>query len=260
MKLYIWNMLLSFVAIWSAHGNHRIPMRCLLLVALVLVGGVMPATADTITFSDGTFVDASWTAQEILDTSAGSANSFGAFQVMTGGNPDKYRRTEHQLIGGSFKVAHLSSFIYAPSTQGGIVTIDYAFDLTDFGGTGSVAYDLILRQDGTFYDGPGTLSANSPGWVANGDVGLTENEFALVIGTGTLDFSASGAPITFGYMTANSATVGQRTSGIDNFSVTLSTSSVIPEPGTFALLGFGLVALVSLAWRRHRWPNSYSFF
>jgi hypothetical protein len=65
------------------------------------------------------------------------------------------------------------------------------------------------------------------------------------------DFSSSGGVIEFGYFTANNSTGGGFTtySGIDNWTVDIAPPAGVPEPGTLALLGTGMLGLLA---RRRR--------
>jgi hypothetical protein len=121
-----------------------------LAVGLVLGVARQTANADTI-FSDGTFNNADWNNTKILDT-AGNA-SFSAFQVATGGNPGSFQETNQSLNQGWIVVSHLNSgFIYDPSVQGAITSIDFRSDLIEFSPLFGieVGYGALLFQDGTY--------------------------------------------------------------------------------------------------------------
>jgi hypothetical protein len=119
-----------------------------------------------------------------------------------------------------------------------------------------VGYRLAIGQGGSLFFGGGVAVALGPGGGAPGGVwdsfaftGIVDSDFFLLDGAGTLDFSAAGDPITFGFLTTNSVTLDNTStmSGIDNWSVTVDP---VPEPSTALLLAGGLLALVM--GRKHR--------
>src|SRR5215471_3610518 len=94
-------------------------------IGLVQVCGVATQTAKAdMIFSDATFNNADWNNTKILDT-AGNA-SFSAFQVASGGNPGSFQETIQSLNQGQMGVGHLNiTFVYDPSVQGAITSIDF---------------------------------------------------------------------------------------------------------------------------------------
>jgi len=238
---------------------------CLLAgMVIVLVG---PILADPVTFSDGTFNDADWTATEICGCVEGS---FVAQQVPTGGDPGAYRQTElifpggiSQPVGASV-VAHLNdSAVYDPATQGAITSIDFSFDNMEFSNYG-VGYSVLLSQNGTDYIAfvPGLDDAvNPPFWTHVSHTGVnafelwdTRNNFTHP------DFSGTAAAIRFGYYTSNVGDLFHESlSGIDNWSVTVNSGvepppgpepSSSPEPSSVLLLGSIVVGMMAFCGRR----------
>lgn len=184
-------------------------------------------------FSDGTFADADWDSVEIGDTACGS---FTAAQVTSGGNPDAFRRVTHSFCLGSLDVGHLRvAAVYDPPTQGAVSTVSFAFDARHLNASPevAVAYAGLLFQNGSYYIGP-VDPVFGDGWTHFERSSLTAGDFSRVgpgPGPATPDFSSAGAPIRFGYFTANSSQGGPcdpadpcsvpqfRESGIDNWSV-----------------------------------------
>ena len=204
-------------------------MRAIRLVAIALLAWPMQSRADTVRFSDTVFPNANWSATKFLD------GSFSAFQVATGGNPDQFRQTDQSMNPGeSIFVVHTnSSAVYNPSVNGALGTVNCSFNIKFVGGstgTSQVAHRLALEQAGSFYFANDFVVALGPGngqpgaWQSFSSSGLTSSDFSKLSGAGTLDFSASGSPITFGYLTTNTAGVTSisTSSGIDNWSVTLN--------------------------------------
>lgn len=202
----------------------------------------------TVVFNDGVFNDADWT---MTAFGFGGGGSAAGVQVVGGGNPEAYRQVTDSVNGfdGTFTAVHGYSLsplmIFNPAVDGAITGIDYSYDYATNGAQVGVA--LALKQHGSyFFSWPSAYSIVSGGWGSNGHSGLTAADFALSSGSGSLDFSVSGAPIEIGFMTANSTPYYPYIAsiGIDNFSVTLRATAV-PEPGAMGLLltaGLGLLA------------------
>jgi len=218
--------------------------------------------AAPVTFSDGVFSDADWTAQKILD------GAFSSFQVATGGNPGEFRETDHLNLntGQSIFVVNLrTSAVYNPSITGAISSIDISFDAKFLGGstgTSQFSVRLAFEQGGIIFVPLTVGTALGPG---NGQPGLafqsfslpgfTPTDFVTIGPSGSLDFSSSGAPITFGYVTSDTlqADNGFVKGAVDNWSVTVhpSNGTSVPEfSSSFLLFGLSLLALLPFARRQ----------
>ena len=208
-------------------------------------------------FCDGVFDDSDWTAQ--LGFINATNASFTAQQIVSGGNPNEYRETDHQWTGlGGLNVLHLNSnAIYDPSVSGSIAEIDYSFDLNWLNapnGPGGVGYSLLIFQNGTYYAANQQLIQQS-NWSAVGESALSATDFTRhqVTGTGGInpDFSASGSLLQFGYLSSNGTSANQSVttrSGIDNWSVDVQ---AVPEPSSFVLF---LVIALGTSFTRPRRP------
>ena len=213
--------------------------------------------------ADGTFNNADWTAAKVVDTTSGATATFAAAQVGSGGNPSAYRMTDMIYFQGTVEVSHLSTpSVYNPAASGAINSINYTYDLIEtdppFQGA-QVGYFLLLSQGGTLYGSSQEDFVQAASWSTFGASGLTSADFGNVTATGFFgtshpDFSASGAPIDFGYLTGNTAMSARTTathSGIDNFSVTANT---VPEP---TAIGIATLAFLTLGMRRpQKWGKS----
>lgn len=225
-----------------------------LIVAVALLPWTAASQIVPATFSDGVFLNANWTAQKFLD------GSFSAFHVTTGGKPDQFRETNHFGLNSGqriFVVQLLTSAVYDPSVSGAIGSIDFSFDVKFLGGstgTSQMAYRLAFEQGGSIFipnivgvaQGPGN-GQPAAAFQSFSFKGLTAADFSKQSGSGTLDFSSSGAPITFGYMTSDTVNLDNAfvNSGIDNWLVRVNPVPVnhIPDSSSsFLLLGLALLA------------------
>jgi hypothetical protein len=191
-------------------------------------------TQAVVTFTDASFADADWTATKIGDDTPGQAASFTARQEATGGNPGSFRRITHTLRLGSIDVWHSRrGFVYNPAVQGAIENVGYSYDLSAPEFT-AMAFRLLLHQGNGYYAGP--LDATSDAsWRGFGRQEMTAAQFDLFLGTGPAhpDFSTSGTPIEFGFLSANTNTVNANATilgGIDNYSVTITPLDTPPAP------------------------------
>jgi hypothetical protein len=206
----------------------------------------------TVTFSDSTFSPANWTASKILDTTSSQTATFSISQQSSGGNPAFYQQDmlSYTSTAGGQGVRGASLFnpsVYNPSLSGAINSISFSFDREytgRSGGTPDPFFGLVVFQGSTYYE---TTASDTPfgTWMNLSGSALTANDFSNVAGPGGLhpDFSATGAPLTFGYAdgTGSGPATITLTTGVDNFDVTINN---VPEPGTWAIgaLATGLLA------------------
>ena len=126
------------------------------------------------------------------------------------------------------------SFVNAMAEQGGVLFFNSAV----------YAY---LNEATPWETYQGTLPAS--GWIAvNAQGGPVQGA--------SLNLTSSGAPIIFGIGTdENSSQPIQNTYGVDNISYAIN----VPEPSTWALLGFGATGMLAAATRKkviHRQNSS----
>ena len=136
-------------------------------------------------------------------------------------------RTWTGKISFKFALSHArAGAVYDPSTQGPIRSLDYSWDLNHINSLGNneVAYRLMVVQNGVFYNTSNDIPL-SPNWTPFDRRGIRAEDLLLVVGEGPLhpDFSHHGAPIQFGFITANSSprlgAQAFRNHGIDNWRV-----------------------------------------
>jgi len=180
------------------------------------------------TYSDGAF-GGTWSSSKIYDSTPGASATFSSFTSPAGGNPNAYRDTTHTFGGGAIIVAHMNSAaVHNPATEP-VYSIEYTWDLRHSTGVsigGAVGYRLAIQQGGAIYGGPND-DIYSTSWTPFSRTNLLPSHFTLWSGFGpaTPDFSATGAPMTLGFLSANSAGPGSVTkvSGLDNWNVVLRT-------------------------------------
>lgn len=228
---------------------------------------------DTTLIVDGTFNNSDWSSFIHEDTGP-NPGFHQAEQKTTGGNLDKYRELTHNwsAIGGDpaqfIHTVHIYwGESYNPSIAGPILGINFSFDLSLFAWdvTAGIRYTPMMVQNGVYYilptSPPYEVLVTDSQWTHFSIPQVVESDFFVLgdpLGLGTPDFSANGSPIHFGYYAANaSKQAGSHftVSGIDNYTVSISSSpdpTLIPEPTTIVLMGFGLVGLLGVVIRQRR--------
>ncbi len=226
-------------------------------VALCLLTSAAPAA---VTFTDGNFRNAEWTAAKIQDTTSGGDATFTAAARPNGGVPDIWRATNLNYTAGLntaglINVAHLrGGALYDPRVSGAIATIAYSYDLIlqNAASNQSAGYTILLFQNSTYYRARDFDNAVGRLWISFRRIGLAAADFQKITGPGPNlpDFSASAAPLQLGFITFNversSSTFDYNygasfvESGIDNWAVTVNpfqgvTCVVVPRNSYLAL-------------------------
>lgn len=193
-----------------------------------------------VTFFDDTFSDGDYTATKTFDSTPGGGATFGAAQVLTGGNLDAFRLMDLSNVvpPGGVVIAHLwMNAAYDPAIDGPVAGIRAGFDgrfVSGSSGTSQFGYHLFFEQAGNRYvvsnlvwfavaHGPGNGLPGS--WTNFAFPTVVPTQFIRSTGSGPLtpDLSAMGAPITFGFFTTTSASSipVSITGGVDNVSFTV---------------------------------------
>jgi hypothetical protein len=182
-------------------------------------------------FSEGTFNPGDWSESSIQPTGGATAASV---QISTDGNPDAYRRMTHVLPAPSHVlIAHTYlPRVYDPKTGGAIDHIDYSEDQIEFSppwNGAAIGWGVCIVQDGRIFvtTSPSNVFTNLS-WKRAKLIGLTAADFSSTDpsdgGSSHPDFSASGAPMAFGFFRSNTndtTIIGgaeTTTHGIDNWS------------------------------------------
>lgn len=206
-----------------------------------------------VTFSDTEFANTNW-ASEIVTFGAGGTTSG---TQTTGGNPGFGREvTNNLIIGGTIYGFHrygtTTATRYDPPISGAINTVDFKIDSKWLSGIGGLGHGITIgAKQGTVVFRAGFDVTGSTGlWETHAATGFVASDFAAVNGSATaIDFSATGAPIRFGFVVSNAAVNESYTNVVlyDNFQVVVHN---LPAPGGAALLAGGALA----ALRRRRAP------
>jgi len=240
----------------------RIALNTILL-SFLLAMFVSPALAITIT--DGTFNNSDWSTTKVADTTPNNDASSNNYQA-SGGLPGEYRVTEHYWqVSGPNSVTIAFAHIYNPfsydlATQGTLESVSYSFDaILSWDSpewTQTRGYFFLIEQNSNYYVSQRTYADLNAGWQ-DVEGTLTADQFNLYGGSGNPDFSSTGAPLSFGYMTDNGGSYWAGTiwlssgGGVDNFSFTTN-AAPIPEPATMLLLGSGLVGLAGFRRKKNK--------
>lgn len=244
---------------------------------------LLPTCVAAQTVSDSTFLDANWTGTQFV---AGNGGASTGTQVLVGGNPGPYRNVTDQLnaapVAGQTIVlsAHIyTPFTYDPAVSGAIGSLTYAEDAACtsgcFGDGQSTGPALV--QGGNFYILSSSSVVTGPGlaWLPHTLNALTAADFGLVNvtqftifdNTQHPDFSASGAPIQFGFFRGNGTGVNgggyTLAAGIDNWQTTIAAAAPptfrvgVPALGNVGLgMLAGTLALFALVFLRRGRPRS----
>lgn len=212
----------------------------------------LPSAANAVVvYSDGTFSTSVWGFEFV-----GSGTATPA-QIASGGNPGTYRRITQTVTANSGWFYAFSRYgtntatRYDPVTQGAINSVDFSIQAQTISVINGQVPGLAMgiKQGSLVYVQSAFQNIGGPAWNTFSSAALTPADFFCANGAGTLDFSASGAAIRFGFVTINASfSVGVETGGVteyDNFNATVNQ---VPAPAGIALLGIGGL----LAARRRR--------
>jgi hypothetical protein len=220
-----------------------------LMIVMLVIGGSQPVTASG--FIDTEFENTDWLLQ--ARHQANQVNIV-AQQQAAGGNPDAYRQTSQQASSfpgiKTIRVSHFyDGLIYDPGVDGPLTSVDIHFDakveaLEANGSTTGVLFGAAIEQgDNVFHLTPsGSINLEGVGdWNTLSFVGLLPNDFDDTFGLGnTLDFSATGDDIRFGY-TAYIQSIHRQfgstmaLTGVDNWRASPQTGTLVPEASSLML-------------------------
>lgn len=224
-------------------------------VSLALLAGVTstfaPAYASVIV-SDGTFLDSNWTM--VSRTYGPNGGGGSGVQVLTGGagNNGAARLTSNSAganNSGSYNASIYTAFTYNPAVSGALTNLSISIDARYISGLSALG--AVVEQGGVIWFAGYQL--NTPDWQTYVFTPVAGDWFLINSNGGELgpgpNFSAAGAPMRFGFYTANGSGPGgspYTNQGFnDNFVI-----SFVPSPGAAAVLGLG--GLLAAGRRRRR--------
>jgi PEP-CTERM motif len=242
----------------------------------LLIGIVSNSAKAGVIVTDSEFADSDWMTIGVETTGVGRTFIGNVQIAMPGdngvtrsGNPGAFQwfgQTHGGLRNGTMTIRGiyiLDAFEYDPSL-GPLQTLNVSYDALRLNENrhGDFASDVLtfgvgVLQNGNFFFAGATTLNPFETWTPLEFNGLTESDFTysgVSSPVPVLDFSATGAPIKFGYYAFNSSnftTTGE--GGVDNFRLEVNPQGAnsVPEPGSslLALMCLGGVAL----WRRLGW-------
>ncbi len=243
----------------------RLRTATLALAAAACALAATPALA-SVTFTDATFNTVDYTPGSFQDAAV-TVTSNG--QTATGGNTGPALQGTASATGlnakGVLFTALNNSFVYNPTANGAITSLDFSLDrfakVTNGGVDsliGSYSLRLLAEQDAQLYQATfvfGPFNQSGGTWHSLMQNGISAASFSTLDAT---NFTSSGAfgglnfggdAITFGFAmragvpldaNGNPSTFPQTTDlRADNFSLTVHTAAV-PEPASWALMILGM--------------------
>ena len=223
------------------------------IAAFVLVLLLLSATGHAYTETDGNF--ASWTFSEMSWGPASSDEGEGSV-IPNGSGGSMVTILTSTYHGTSIHVIGLKNdFEWNPADMGAIESVNMSIEnlfVSSSGGARNQSVELIVFQDGNYYYRKIADAEYNTDWTLNEGLPLENDDFYLMrpgVGddpTVNPDFSATGAPIKFGFSAA--ARISQvNVHNYDNYTLTIN---AVPVPGSFFLLSSGLAGVFGIRRRQ----------
>ncbi len=162
-------------------------------------------------FADAEFLPSDWIVTPVAPPAPAQPPSVLTERVDSGGNPGAFRRMSFGLgsaAGSASAIYVWNGAAYDPATQGAVKVIDHAEDCGTVPPSDLVLTEsaLVIEQAGRHYVAYPSANCSAAPWsIGVGRASLAAGDFVLVdgpaCGSGEAcpDFSASGAPMRFGY-------------------------------------------------------------
>jgi hypothetical protein len=187
--------------------KRRLTFACVAVSTTLLIAAgtseVVEPANEPVIIADTEFLDSDWTVTGAFNNGARETHE----RRTTGGNPGAYRHMEHTVPGtASLSVTHeYVAASYDPSTAGAISGVDYTVDRIDidppFVGA-AIGARFAVFQDGVRYLANAVTTFTNTEWQIHTLKCLTPQDFTPV-NDRLPDFSASGSPLTFGFVRSN---------------------------------------------------------
>lgn len=228
-------------------------------IAALALCALSASTLANVVYSDGTFNNADWGFENVIVGTGGSAT---ATQSAATGNPGSARRSNISTgptVGDATYAIHRYGTSlatrYVASTQGAIASINFSIDARfvtgTFTGAGQGVY-AQAKQGTNIYIAYIGVTGSSGNWTTLSDTGILASDFIQIAGTTTpIDFSTAGAPLRFGFASANGngGSPYSTTVDFDNFNLEVVT---VPAPAASALAMLGATTLLRRRRSYHR--------
>lgn len=212
----------------------RVDLRSNGLLAFQPVARLAVSAVPGLVFEDTEFLAANWQASPLPTDVGGPPVSHLDESLTSGGNPGAFRKMTFQVPTGAGSARVFYSALastYEPATQGAIYVIDYSEDCIALqpGSNGYSQSNMLIEQGGRRFLSNTFDVCSATTWrttvkrasLAPGDFRLFDGP-ACGTGESCPDFSASAAPMRFGYWRiAYTAPGGTLAHGIDNWKVTV---------------------------------------
>jgi hypothetical protein len=222
--------------------KHRTALARLAIIAFASV----PSVAVAQTFAGGNFPG--WSTMSFSNNNGSASMSF----LTSGGNPGNCAQAtcvpsspSGSPYGYAFAAAWSPAYVVSPGVDGPVHSMEMSVDFkTSSGPSWSQGQALhpFLVQNGRYYYGGGKITGQSTAWQAvSTPAPVKPAAFNEIIGTpfqivegSSPDFSAAGAPITFGFVAANSTNGGPYTIVhlYDNWTLTVHPNATATSVGT----------------------------
>ena len=236
------------------------------LAAILLSSSPCPGST---VFSDSTFDLTNYSQVIFLDT---PSVKITVSQTLTGGNPGAALEITNDVPAGLLSYSSMqglinNTFVYDPSTQGALATIDasadkyFAVNIPNFNFL-SETFRPLIYQGGNYYLAAIPLSTVPGAWYTASQAGLTAADFQLFnFATGAFDPTShpdfAGGLMEFGLANRNTFDVtppGSSEFLLDNrYDNLVLRLNAVPEPTGLVLLGLGVSC--TLAGMRLRRPR-----
>lgn len=221
------------------------------VVTILAVAGLTAAAK-----ADRTFNSFGWNASNWETVQYGPGSATG-MRDDVGGNPGAAWQATMtaSTSGGTLNgfQRYTGTNLYDPAVDGAVASMDFTVDAKWISSSlviGGHGVSAAIRQGGIDYAAnPTQPTGFTGGWVTLTHTGITASDFSRLDGLpGTPDFSAGGAPFSYGFRTFI-AGINPGNSGVVNYdNLSLAVRSV-PAPGAAALVGAGGLLLARR--RRH---------